>query len=163
MIIWYARVVLFCLLLVRVSHVWALVWQDDDHKFDVVPASEFVLSRTAHKNGDSNYYLNERKINWMEATKLLMAKGIDLEHNRFLILQGEVESISLMKPKAAGPNEEGLLEYLEDIIGSNRHVAAIDEAGKQVDLLNEQRQEKLNRVKLVDKEKEGLEVRACGL
>ncbi len=53
----------------------------------MVPSSQFVLARTAHKNGQSHYFLNERKINWTEATELLMAKGIDLEHNRFLILQ----------------------------------------------------------------------------
>ena len=29
----------------------------------------------------------------------LKAKGIDLDHNRFLILQGEVEAIAMMKPK----------------------------------------------------------------
>ena len=51
---------------------------------------------------------------------LLKGKGIDLVHNRFLILQGEVEQISQMKPKAENPNEEGMLEYLEDIIGSSR-------------------------------------------
>jgi structural maintenance of chromosome 4 len=132
-------------------------FQDDDDKFDVVPNSQFVLSRTAHKSGASNYYLNERKINWTEATELLMGKGIDLEHNRFLILQGEVEQISLMKPKAPSPNEDGLLEYLEDIIGSHRFVSAIEEASKAVDTLNEQRQEKLNRVKLVEKDKDNLE------
>ncbi len=33
-------------------------------------------------------------------------------------LQGEVEQISLMKPKAASPHETGLLEYLEDIVGT---------------------------------------------
>jgi structural maintenance of chromosome 4 len=32
-----------------------------------------------------------------------MDKGIDLDHNRFLILQGEVEQISLMKPKGSNP------------------------------------------------------------
>jgi structural maintenance of chromosome 4 len=96
--------------------------QDDDDKFDIVPLSQFVLARTAHKSGQSAYILNDRKINWTEATELLMAKGIDLEHNRFLILQGEVEQISLMKPKAPAPGEDGLLEYLEDIIGSHRCV-----------------------------------------
>jgi structural maintenance of chromosome 4 len=68
-----------------------------------------------------------------------------------------VEQISLMKPKAPTPNEEGLLEYLEDIIGSNKYVAGIEAASTQVDALNEQRQEKLNRVKLVEKDKDGLE------
>jgi structural maintenance of chromosome 4 len=57
----------------------------------------------------------------------LSSKGIDLEHNRFLILQGEVEQISLMKPKGSGPNDEGLLEYLEEIIGSDRFVEQIEQ------------------------------------
>ena len=47
-----------------------------------------------------------------------------------MILQGEVEQISLMKPKATNANETGLLEYLEDIIGSNRFVERIDELAK---------------------------------
>jgi chromosome segregation ATPase len=46
-------------------------------------------------------------------------------------LQGEVEQISLMKPKAQGPHDEGFLEYLEDIIGTNQYVEKIDEAFKQ--------------------------------
>jgi len=50
---------------------------------------------------------------------VLKAKGIDINNNRFLILQGEVEQISLMKPKTGDENRPGLLEYLEDIIGSN--------------------------------------------
>ena len=35
-----------------------------------------------------------------------------------------------MKPMAANPNDPGLLEYLEDIIGSNWYVEKIDEAEK---------------------------------
>lgn len=46
-------------------------------------------------------------------------------------IQGEVEQISLMKPKAQGPHDEGFLEYLEDIIGTNQYVEKIDEAYKQ--------------------------------
>lgn len=45
--------------------------------------------------------------------------------------QGEVEQISLMKPKAQGPHDEGFLEYLEDIIGTNKYVEKIDESLKQ--------------------------------
>lgn len=35
--------------------------------------------------------------------------------------QGEVEQIALMKPKAQHPHETGMLEYLEDIIGTTRY------------------------------------------
>jgi structural maintenance of chromosome 4 len=65
-------------------------------------------------------------VDYKEVCDLLQTKGIDLEHNRFLILQGEVEQISLMKPKALNPNDTGLLEYLEEIIGSCVHVEEIE-------------------------------------
>jgi structural maintenance of chromosome 4 len=35
--------------------------------------------------------------------------------------QGEVEEIAMMKSKGANENETGMLEYLEDIIGTNRY------------------------------------------
>jgi structural maintenance of chromosome 4 len=47
------------------------------------------------------------------------------------LLQGEVEQISLMKPKGQNTNDEGFLEYLEDIIGSNQYVEQIEEASRQ--------------------------------
>jgi structural maintenance of chromosome 4 len=46
-------------------------------------------------------------------------------------IQGEVEQISLMKPKAQGPHDDGFLEYLEDIIGTDQYVEKIEEAYKQ--------------------------------
>lgn len=61
-----------------------------------------------------------------------------------MVLQGEVEQIAMMKPKALTPHEEGLLEYLEDIIGSDRFVEAAEDAMKTVDTLNEQRNEKVS-------------------
>lgn len=52
-------------------------------------------------------------------------------YNFVACAQGEVEQISLMKPKAQGPHDEGFLEYLEDIIGTNKYVEKIDESFKQ--------------------------------
>lgn len=46
-------------------------------------------------------------------------------------IQGEVEQISLMKPKSQGPHDEGFLEYLEDIIGTNQYVEKIEEVYKE--------------------------------
>ena len=43
-----------------------------------------------------------------------------------MILQGEVEQIALMKPKSGNMDNPGLLEYLEDIIGSDQYVERID-------------------------------------
>lgn len=90
-------------------------------------------------------------------TTLLRDRGIDLDHKRFLILQGEVESIAQMKPKAANEHEDGLLEYLEDIIGTSKYKAPIEEAATEVETLNEICMEKSGRVQHVEKEKNSLE------
>ena len=125
--------------------------------YDVISGTELVISRTANRQNKSQYYINDRSSNFTEVTDLLRARGIDLDHKRFLILQGEVESIAQMKPKAPNEHEDGLLEYLEDIIGTSSLKPAIEEAGKQVDALNDERAEKLNRVKIVEKDKDALE------
>ncbi|XP_070539333.1 structural maintenance of chromosomes protein 4-like [Ptychodera flava] len=126
-------------------------------EYEVVPNSQFVISRTAYKDNSSNYYINGRKAPFKEVAALLRLEGIDLDHNRFLILQGEVEQIAMMKPKAPNEHEEGMLEYLEDIIGSSKYKEPIEELSKQVEELNEHRGEKLNRVKVVEKEKDELQ------
>ena len=37
------------------------------------------------------------------------------------------------------PGDEGLLEYMEDIIGTNQYVEPIEEAGKKLEELSEKR------------------------
>lgn len=122
-----------------------------------MPNSEFIIRRTVTKSNASNYYINNKTSNFNEVTKLLKGKGIDLDNNRFLILQGEVEQISLMKPKAVNENEEGLLEYLEDIIGSNQFLPAIEESSKELEQLTVSRNERIDRVKVSEKERDNLE------
>ncbi|ORZ17904.1 RecF/RecN/SMC [Absidia repens] len=126
-------------------------------QYDTVPNSRLVVSRQASRNNSSKYFINERSSNYMDVTTLLRGRGIDLDHKRFLILQGEVESIALMKPKAKDGNDDGLLEYLEDIIGTSKYKDAIVDANTRLEEFNVVRAEKLNRVKFVAKEKENLE------
>ncbi|KAK4417662.1 Structural maintenance of chromosomes protein 4 [Sesamum alatum] len=129
----------------------------DDGAYEVVPGSDFVITRVAFRDNSSKYYINDRASNFTEVTKLLRGKGVDLDNNRFLILQGEVEQISLMKPKAQGPHDEGFLEYLEDIIGTNKYVEKIDDSFKELEALNEKRSGVVQMVKLAEKERESLE------
>ncbi|ELU02991.1 hypothetical protein CAPTEDRAFT_224718 [Capitella teleta] len=128
-----------------------------EDEFDIVPDSKFVVSRTAFKDNSSYYRVNDRKVTYKEVATLLRSSGIDLDHNRFLILQGEVEQIAMMKPKAVTEHEDGMLEFLEDIVGSSRFKEPIDGLVERVEQLNEIRSEKLNRVKAVAKEKDDLE------
>ncbi|CAK8566745.1 unnamed protein product [Lathyrus sativus] len=129
----------------------------EDGTYEVVPGSDFVITRVAFRDNSSKYYINNRSSNFTEVTKKLKGKGVDLDNNRFLILQGEVEQISLMKPKSQGPHDEGFLEYLEDIIGTNKYVEKIDESFKQLESLNEKRSGVVQMVKLSEKERDSLE------
>lgn len=60
-----------------------------------------------------------------------------------LTMQGEVEQIALMKPKAQSEHDEGMLEFLEDIIGTNVFKEPIEELSKKVEQLGEVRGEKV--------------------
>ncbi|KAK4694091.1 structural maintenance of chromosome 4, partial [Lecanoromycetidae sp. Uapishka_2] len=128
-----------------------------DGKHEVVPDSTLIISRRAFKNNASKYYINTRESNFTQVTTLLKDKGVDLDHKRFLILQGEVESIAQMKPKAANEHDDGLLEYLEDIIGTSKYKTPIEESATEVETLNEVCREKNSRVQHVEKEKNSLE------
>lgn len=64
-----------------------------------------------------------------------------------------------MKPKASNEHEEGLLEYLEDIIGTSKYKTPIEEALVEVDGLNEVMGEKKGRLGIVVRELNGLKVR----
>jgi structural maintenance of chromosome 4 len=101
--------------------------------------------------------MNGKESNFTVVTTLLRDRGVDLDHKRFLILQGEVESIAQMKPKAANEHDDGLLEYLEDIIGTSKYKTPIEESAAEVEALNEVCVEKSGRVQHVEKEKNGLE------
>ena len=124
---------------------------------EVVPDSKLVVSRRAFKNNSSKYYINGGTSDYTQVTTLLRGRGIDLDHKRFLILQGEVESIAQMKPKAQHDSDDGLLEYLEDIIGTSKYKQPIEESATQVEELNEICVEKSTRVQHVEKEKNSLE------
>lgn len=126
-------------------------------KHEIVPDSTLIVSRKAFKNNSSKYYINGHESNFTAVTTLLKDKGVDLDHKRFLILQGEVESIAQMKPKAANEHDDGLLEYLEDIIGTSKYKTPIEESATEVETLNEVCVEKSARVQHVEKEKNGLE------
>jgi len=118
--------------------------------FRNVENSRFTISRTCFKDGGSVYRIDGKKAKMKDIKIRLKNEGIDLDHNRFLILQGEVEQISLMKPKAQNQHEEGMLEYLEDIIGTERYKIPIEKLLVQTETLSDLRTDKLERVNAVE-------------
>ncbi|XP_012234509.1 structural maintenance of chromosomes protein 4 [Linepithema humile] len=126
-------------------------------EYEVVPNSKFVISRTAFKDSSSYYELNKKKVQFNVIAKFLRSHGVDLDHNRFLILQGEVEQIAMMKPKGQNENDTGMLEFLENIIGTSRYQEPLEKLADKVEILTERRVEKLHRLRIVQKEKATLE------
>ena len=141
----------------RVEVIFHEIFDISPGVYETVPESELVVAREVASNNSSKYIVNGRTSNWTDVTALFSSKGIDLEHNRFLILQGEVEQIAMMKAMGEGQHEEGLLEYLEDLIGSNQFIESINEKSKLFNELSEQRNEHMHRVKQAEKEKDALE------
>lgn len=62
----------------------------------------------------------------------------------------------MMKPKATNEHETGMLEYLEDIIGTTRFKKPLGQLEERVELLTEQKSDKLNRLKLIEDQIEEL-------
>jgi structural maintenance of chromosome 4 len=141
----------------RVSVYFQEIVDTGPDQYRVIPNTETVVTRIARKDNSSTYKIDGKNCQFKEVATYLDAKGIDLDNNRFLILQGEVEMISMMPPKGKTEHDEGLLEYLEDIIGSNKFVEETNIAAEKVEALTGQRSEKLNRVKAAEKEKDALE------
>jgi len=141
----------------KVSVVFEEVIDHGDEDFEIVPGSEVTVTRVAFADDRSEYRIDGKKSNFKEVTGRLKGAGLDLDNNRFLILQGEVESIAQMPSKGRSENEQGLLEYLEDIIGTERFVAGIKEREVELEALNEERTGFVQRMKMVSQEKDALE------
>ena len=60
-----------------------------------------------------------------EVKAILKEKKVDLDNNRFLILQGEVEQISLMKPLE-------LLEYIEDVVDTTKYKEPLSDLDEKI-------------------------------
>lgn len=60
----------------------------------------------------------------------------------------------MMKPKAQSEHDEGMLEFLEDIVGSSRFKDPIDLLTGRVEQLNEFRGEKVRTYRAVDGSRE---------
>ncbi|ELV13322.1 Structural maintenance of chromosomes protein 4 [Tupaia chinensis] len=66
--------------------------------YEVIPDSNFYVSRTAYRDNTSVYHISGKKKTFKDVGNLLRSHGIDLDHNRFLILQ--VEEFKSMPAKS---------------------------------------------------------------
>ncbi|WBW70808.1 condensin complex SMC subunit Smc4 [Schizosaccharomyces osmophilus] len=134
-----------------------IVFKEVNPDSSYIDGSELSIRRSAYKNNVSKYFLNNAESSFSTVSNVLKERGVDLNHKRFLILQGEVESIAQMKPKALTESDDGLLEYLEDIIGTSRYKPIIEEKINELTALSNVCNEKENRFQLVVAERNKLE------
>ena len=66
--------------------------QPGSDSFEIIPNSTLVVNRTAYRNNSSKYTINRKTSTYTEVQTLLKGRGIDLDHNRFVILQVRVSN-----------------------------------------------------------------------
>ena len=121
----------------------------------LVAGTECVISRVAKKDNTSKYMITGKR-NICPSRRRAGQAWHRSQEQPLLILQGEVEQISQMAPLASKPGETGLLEYLEEIIGSNVFVEPITKSSADYDLGEESRTQSKNRMRAAEKTREGL-------
>ncbi|CBZ33970.1 hypothetical protein, conserved [Leishmania donovani] len=131
--------------------------EKDSEQRQEVAGSGLSIKREVFRTGASQYYIDGVRRTQKEVMECLISQGVDLDHNRFLILQGEVEQIALMKPKAEKEGEEGLLEYLDDLIGTGQFVGRISDMTAAAETAQLARLEALDKERKLKAEREALD------
>jgi len=143
----------------RVTVFFYDIQDNDDGSYEVIEGSHFQITRTVHRKRSpkTQFRIGTRKAKQSEVRELLLSKGIDLKHNRFMILQGDVEKISMMPPIAEREGETGLLEYLEEVVGTKEYIPLLEEMKVRDAELEEEKATLLSRVKAVEQQRKDLE------
>ena len=115
----------------RVSVHFQLIIDDEDSEevYEVITNSEFVVTRVAYLNGETEYMLDNRSSRITDIGLIFMQYGLDLNDNSYLFLHGDVSKIEMMRPKATSPQELGILDIMEEIFGAG--VSSQDSAVEQ--------------------------------
>nr|XP_027202872.1 structural maintenance of chromosomes protein 4-like [Dermatophagoides pteronyssinus] len=95
------------------------------HRNDTVPLRDFSIGKSITLDNQSKYFINDNGVSYAEIRGELLQYNINLNRNRFLIFQGEIEKFSLLRPKASENCSEGLLEMCEELIGTNKFIEEI--------------------------------------
>jgi structural maintenance of chromosome 4 len=139
--------------------------------FNVVPNSKLVVARQAFKNNTSRYTINGKTSNFTEVQTLLKGRSIDLDHKRFLILQVNTTPVIFAADYLTRYNPERSRIYCSDETESahrtclntsrtsseRRNTKSMLRRQWSIEQLQEDRGDKLNRLRIVEKEKNALE------
>ncbi|CAI5521278.1 unnamed protein product, partial [Closterium sp. Naga37s-1] len=122
-----------------------------------VPGSKSGILSTNLCNDTTKHDVDNHDSLRKVITTPIKNKGVDLSKDHFHVLQGELERVAMMKAKAQWSHEEGLLEYLEKVFGTNKYIEQIKEKSRRLEDLNTKRVGFMERMQLAETEKEQLE------
>ena len=71
---------------VRVFFTEILDLESDPDAYTEITGTQFTVSRVVYRNASSKYFINDTQEDMKDVVDMLKQKGIDLDHNRFLIL-----------------------------------------------------------------------------
>lgn len=117
-----------------------------------------ILSRLVNWENKSEYLINNHRSSLSKACTFLKKNRIDLTNDRFAILQGEIEQISLLRCKGRKDCNTGFIEYLENIIGTGRYVKYLNKLQQELAHVSKQRKSIFQSLMSLDREKQ----RLCG-
>jgi len=115
-----------------------------------IQGSDFTVSRVISRSGGTRFRINDDVKNINEIVQFWKSKKIDLASNRIFILQNQVENISTMSPKRSEANKDGLIEFLEEIIGSDRYIQRIEETTEKITAIETDQEVQLDKVKIME-------------
>ena len=105
----------------RVSVHFQLIIDDEssEEMYEVLTDSLFVISRITYQNNHAEYLVDNRSSCLSNLGLIFMQNGVDLVNNRFTFLHGDLINVGVLKPKAINSQEVALLDFIEEIFGSN--------------------------------------------
>ena len=86
--------------------------EEEDDEEDDEAAEILTFARKISSSGASSYVLNGRTVTWERYSKALAEIGVNVTSRKFLVFQGDVESIAGMAPRE-------LTTYFEKVSGSD--------------------------------------------
>ena len=105
----------------RVSVHFQLIIDDEssEEMYEVLTDSLFVISRITYQNNHAEYLVDNRSSRLSNLGLIFMKHGVDLVNNQFTFLHGDLINVGVLKPKAINSQEVALLDFIEEIFGSN--------------------------------------------
>merc|ERR1711976_96245 len=136
----------------RVDIEFTDVINETSKKKKIIKGTKFIISRIIQRKKKDVLLLNGKKVYLKEIERFFLERNFNLKQDRFLILQGDVDKISLMSNTAdSKKNTTGFLEFIEEVIGTNPLKKQIIPLRKSETTICNQAEHSFKKLKIIEK------------